>query len=550
MAALFSAELSKSTDILLTFTPSNKVSRKNNVYEVWTGEIPSDSYWEYTWGGFFDIEAINQVQINIGGKTLSTVNSLEDCCIQENSIYDEPSKGMIYINVPLHPWLYEDVYVEVRKIIKFLSGPKSDNPSDDVYYGEHWPVRLETPKFNTKLSDVVNGLVKYSTFDFTLFNDDGYFDNSEINNYFNSQVYIRKTWKDNPSVEDFIPIRNGFVETIKITDKNMTVSCSDLFRSLDEPITQNIKDLFPEAVENRDEELPVIYGTVKTNVIEIDINKYIAGENISGVLSVYDKNDNPVSDYSFDTESGIITTNDIEIKSAVVNGNPNNKIGEIIKEIISKYSKIKYISSFWDIDETNLYINNSPRINIMFKSDTVKNAIKKTLESDMAFLIQKNDGRFTLRKWKNKYNYHKIDSWLLTKFPTKDFSEAQKSYFNSCLIYYNLNYSDNNYKNNYLYDKDKRSSERLYNKNVKREFETNLINEDDVRILAELLSNRFSKLKETVKVYVGYNTSEINLLDTVELKLDINGRKFSKNKEWIVKEIDPAQDILTFESIY
>jgi hypothetical protein len=46
---------------------------------------------------------------------------------------------------------------------------------------------------------------------------------------------------------------------------------------------------------------------------------------------------------------------------------------------------------------------------------------------------------------------------------------------------------------------------------------------------------------------VGHDTSEINLLDTIELELHINGRVFSKYDTWIVKEIDPAQDVLILE---
>jgi hypothetical protein len=35
----------------------------------------------------------------------------------------------------------------------------------------------------------------------------------------------------------------------------------------------------------------------------------------------------------------------------------------------------------------------------------------------------------------------------------------------------------------------------------------------------------------------------------VELEVNINNRKFSKYTEWIVKEIDPAQDILVLEPV-
>jgi hypothetical protein len=89
----------------------------------------------------------------------------------------------------------------------------------------------------------------------------------------------------------------------------------------------------------------------------------------------------------------------------------------------------------------------------------------------------------------------------------------------------------------------------MYNKLVRKEFETYLTTDTDAYNLGEKLSDRFSVLREIVQVGVGYDTSEINLLDTVELELNINGRIFSKYTTWIVKEIDPAQDILVLEPI-
>jgi hypothetical protein len=56
-------------------------------------------------------------------------------------------------------------------------------------------------------------------------------------------------------------------------------------------------------------------------------------------------------------------------------------------------------------------------------------------------------------------------------------------------------------------------------------------------------------LRETVQVAVGCNTGEINLLDTIELELNVNGRAISKYDTWKVIEIDPAQDILLLENI-
>jgi hypothetical protein len=476
------------------------------------------------------------------------VYSLDDCCATPRSIYDEPDAGMIYINVPNHTWLYENALTKYKTVVSFTSGPKdSNNPSDDIYNDEHWPVRLETPKLTVKLSDVINGLTKYSTFDFTLFNDDGYFDNSEISNFFNSPTYIKKTWKDNPTPDDFIPIRYGMVESLKIDDKTMHVSCADLFRTLEEPVSKVVKNVFAGVAENKDEELPRVYGTIRTKVIKIDANRYVAGENVTYVSQVFDKDGNSVS---FTFSDGIITIEeDKDIESAIVTGSRNNKLGDVVVDIITARTNITYVASFWDLDETNKYRINSPRINALFSGGTVRNAVKEALSSDSVFLIQKNNGRFTLRKWGNTYNKFIIPSWNITKFPAKEFVQAQNNFFSSCSIVYNYDFNKDEYTSAYLYSTNEKQIKRAYNKAVRKTFETYLTNEYDCKLLAEHLSKRFSTLRETVKVSVGMDTSEINLLDTVELELVINERSFSNAKNWIVKEIDPAQDVLVIENI-
>jgi hypothetical protein len=544
MGVLFVADLSEDVEGNLFFNPTNSVSRSYNVYEVWVGQYPQNTYWT-NWGGWYDNPISNHIELYIGGHNLISVGSLQDCCLQEWSIYDEPTAGMVYINVPKHPWLYDDIKTNYRKTISFLSGPKNPiNPSDDVFDNERWPVKLEVPKFTVKLSDVINGLTKYSTFDFTLFNDDGFFDDMESTNFLNSPSYIKKTWKENPQVNDFITIRYGLVENIKINENTMSVSCADLFRTLEEPVSKVVKDIFTDAVNNVDDNLPVIYGTVTIPLIEIDTLKYVAGENITNISTVYDKDGNSIP-FSYSSNRIITTTQ--EAKSAIVTGNVNNKIGAVITDIIADKTNIKYIDSFWDRTETNIYINSSPQINIAFTGGTVRDAIKNALVSDMVFLIQKNDGRFTIRQWDKMYNLFTIKNWEITKFPTKDYSEAQKNYLSSCSIKYDYDFSEKEYNNVLLYNEDEDRAEQIYSKLLRKEFNTYLVNNSDVYKLGGKLSDRFSTLRETIQIGLGHDTSEINLLDTIKLNVIINGRKFSKYNTWIVKEIDPAQDVLTLE---
>jgi hypothetical protein len=542
---LFAADLSQELiEASVIFNPSEKVSRVHNIYESYLGKHLT-TYWT-AWGGWYDNITLTPIEIYVGGHNLIQVISLDDCCSQEWSIFNDTNAKMVYINVPNHSWLYDEVTTSFRHIVSFLSGPKNpNNPSDDIINEEHWQVRLETPKLTVKLSDVINGLTKYSTFDFTLFNNDGYFDDLEATNFFNGPSYIKKTWKENPEPEDFLIIRAGKVESIKIDDKTMTVTNADLFRTLEQPVCKIIKEVFSSANKNADKKLPVIYGTVTISLIQIDDLKYVVGENITEVSEVFDKEGNSVS---FTFEDGIITTTS-EADYAVVTGSTNNRMGQIITELIATKAYLGYIYSFWDVDETNEYINNSPYINIAFTDGAVNAAVKKVLSSDMAFLIQKNDGKFTIREWGKTYKTYQINNWEITKYPVKDYNSAQKNFQSSCLINYDYNFQNKTFNNSLLYKGNERMAEKSYGKLVRKEFETYLIDSLDVENLAIKLSNRFSIVKENVQVAVGFNTSEINLLDTVQLELTVNDRSISKYTEWVVIEMDPAQDILTLEPI-
>jgi hypothetical protein len=140
-----------------------------------------------------------------------------------------------------------------------------------------------------------------------------------------------------------------------------------------------------------------------------------------------------------------------------------------------------------------------------------------------------------------------MKNWEITQFPVKDYAGAQKNYLSSCIIKYNYNFNDKSYSSTLLYNENEGKAEETYSKLVRKEFNTYLANETGAYNLAAKLSGRFSTLRETIQIGVGHDTSEINLLDTVELKLNINGREFSKYGSWIVKETDPAQDILVLE---
>jgi hypothetical protein len=179
----------------------------------------------------------------------------------------------------------------------------------------------------------------------------------------------------------------------------------------------------------------------------------------------------------------------------------------------------------------------------------IKAAVQTALKSDTAYLIQKNDGRLTLRKWGEDYAPHEIPEWRVTAQPEKDFSDAEKNYFSSCVVRGKYNDYAKEYGVSFVYNDMEDAALEKYVKNKLAEYETRLADTEGIKALAASLAARFGVMKDTARVSVGADTSLFNLLDKVRMKIIVNGRKYSDNETWVVKEIDPAQDKLVMEAL-
>ncbi|MDR0374413.1 MAG: hypothetical protein LBH85_01635 [Treponema sp.] len=594
----FMVELSKRSVVSPgSATPSARWGGKYNVYEIYTGKRPQNTYWT-DWGGAYDNEETNKLEIYMDGWLYHAGTIEELKAAAAPAMYVDGN--YIYINIPKHPWLYKDNECSMNKRDGYLYAPKnSGNPSDLYIDGSLYETRLDIPSISVKLSSPLSGLTRNSTFSATLANNDGKFDGEDSQEYFNAPMYIRKTTRDNPAYTDFITIREGLVEDIAITQESAEITSAEKYRSFDEPVCKAA-----EEIENKS--LPVIFGRCVMPLIEIeeteyiekdvdldndidgidDIDKkeddtvtmkgaYLAGEGVRAVVgnAVYAEGD--VGDIAipcaFDSETGIITVEETKKKYTLTgvdkNGKPiygtnaktpkpkyvivdgylKNKTGQIVTALVERSGRLQYNESNWDVDETDGYIEQSPAVNIAFTGGDIKAAVAAVLKSDMAFLIQKNDGRLTLRKWGDAYDEHSIASWQLTQQPQKSFSDAQQNYFSSCVIKYGYNEYKKAHENQYRYADKADEAEGRYLKKVEKVFETHLTNETGAKNLASRLGNRFCELKDRMSAGVGVDTSEYNLLDTVFLKIDVNGRKYSNNDKWIIVEADPAQDKLVLE---
>ena len=157
------------------------------------------------------------------------------------------------------------------------------------------------------------------------------------------------------------------------------------------------------------------------------------------------------------------------------------------------------------------------------------------------------DGRFTIRKYGENYGRHELKPWMITQKPEKDYQKAQNNYFSSCTINYNFVTKEN--FDTYLFEEMENDAEDRYRKRVFKNFDTDLISKQSAHDLARLLGTRYTIMRQTLKLALGIDTSTMELLDKVNIDMTINGREFSVVKDFIITEINPAQDVLTLEEI-
>jgi hypothetical protein len=541
----FIAEIAFRYGAVVKATPSNNYSRQYNIYEFDIGPPPESSYW-LDWGGNYDDKYVGTNIELYFDKFLTPVGSITDLKGTDNSLFIDGTT--VYFNIPKHPWLYADYEAEGENVIPFLSSPLDpNNPSNNIVKGEQAQVRLAIPSFTSKLSDNISGITFNQIFTITLDNKDGYFDNDDEWDLFNTPVTVRKAIEEIPAYSNFSPMMRGYVGSTKTTFDDFTIDVQDRVRNLEESVCTVVQQAdFPDITLDDNaigKSIPVIYGKKKVKLIKLDdADHYVGAESITSIQEVYDKDGNAIT-YSL---SGIVITA-TDAETAIITGYASNKTAMIIRDIIERKSSVRYNNSNWNQAEFNTYNAQAPLVNIVFTGGTVKNAIDEVLKSDMAFFIQQSDGRFTLRKYGQTYGNHIITAWAVTKKPEKDFDKAHDNFFSSCLIKYNFTGSDRETYSEYWYRYREKDAQDQYRKKMIKEFETDLITLVDAQNLADLLGSRYTIMRQRLKLSLGIDTMIFALLDTITFDPTINGRKFSNATRFIIIEINYAQDTIILE---
>jgi len=345
-------------------------------------------------------------------------------------------------------------------------------------------------------------------------------------------------------------IRNGLVENKSTSFGSARISAADRFKALGEPACETIGQMAGISVREDalNRPIPIVFGTARVRLTRLDDTRYMAAENATGVVRVFDRNGNAIAGASISNGIIALPGGAAEATEAIVRGNSDNRIGQVIRWLLENRAGVPFNATNFNMTEYNAYANGSFRVNYAITGGTIRGAIEEALRSDMAFFVQQTDGRFTLRSYQRRgaYPLHEIPSWATTKKPEKDYGRAQDNYFSSCFVEW---VNDNGDAISELYDGRAGEAERRYRRRVQKTFATNLTSAGNARTLAGVLSDRYSHMRQVIKVSVGINTAPFELLDRVRVDLTINDRRFSHSNNFIITAINHSQDILTLEEI-
>lgn len=543
----------------LATTPNN-YDREYNIYYIDTDKDLT-SYWVTTWNGFFDTPGTAEVKAFFDVFLIEVFNS-SDLESNVNSFYISGTE--IYFNLPKKPWQY---FKEFTSLYSAENGHfssnvgDSSNPSDWTFSGStnKYKPRLSVPSINNKFSNPIADLSLQQQYTFSILNNDGELDDIENTNYYNIPIELKKSTENTPAISDFDIIYKGFVESLKVSYKDFQIQTVDFNKLLTRKVTGTLTTLdYPNLPsENVDKSIPIAYGNIEKAplILVEDGGSYfdyivIDPGDVDSVSAVYDSDGNSVS---FTNNSGIIRTT-TEAVTADFIGILFDNPGDIIVNLIDTYSDLKYITSVWDVTETDNYINvisTGTKIGFYFSEGNLKTAVNEVLKNDNAFLITKNNGLLSIRRWGETYTTHNLDTWQLVNENNlkKDSTFIAKYYQSSVLVNYDKREDTGAFQGTYLYDAKESINFSTYKRSKTQIYDTILKTESNAEDLAERLENRFGNMDPDITIETSENTASIELLDTVIIQITPNGRLFTDFEGFIVKEINPSQDRIVLEPI-
>ncbi len=197
----------------------------------------------------------------------------------------------------------------------------------------------------------------------------------------------------------------------------------------------------------------------------------------------------------------------------------------VIQNMLNSFTKLRYDTRSFDTPEISS--QNLGGISFLANHDSILEAFNEILRKCFLFFIYKNNGLFTIRSLEYEATTHTIDSSLIVGTPS--FSKTRKEGATRVVLNYQVNHNAD--KKTYRRVTATNLKEGLKNLGLKKEVEFDTLYEDTdyVDDLSEFLVDRLSGNRVIVKVKLSRLPSNINMLDKVILKLQVNKHELLPN---------------------
>ncbi len=578
----FLAELFRSVDkrIDQSVMP-NGLGGGSNIHWFYLGLPKIDDYYI---GGYgmeaFDTTSLGAITV-LMEVPLTEVLSLASLVLLESSFFIDkvtnPLGFIVYMNLEKRVWLYLQALTELRDLVGFTSALQKDTagtPINTIYNGVSYVERLAPPNgLGVKLDNSFNGRSLYSNFSITLNNQDNRFGFIDSNDFLNTQVHLLKSVDDSKPYESFRRIRSGLITNVTKDTQVVKIDVSDPRRSFTNPVNQVVTlDIFPDAPDaSIGKEIGIGYGELLKvpllQVIEgiadppnIGDNKYVGLDNdyFTSFNAVYDSDGNSIGFATLGNEVYSTTLDDdgrvVEPATADMTGklSAGVKTSEILIDLVATFSVFSNITDeFYDLDEINEYTDNAYDISLYLGKGDLSKAIEGITMNDSMFFILKADGRFTIRsKRVGNVDNHSYESWqIMAKSQNAQLTSRTEEFFNRLKLNFRWEENVDKPKFTALFNELTVALFLKFRKNVDRTIDTRLVDPADAFSLASFYSGQSSDIPKNITLFIASDTSEVNLLDTVQLTINIAGYLLTPITDWQVIGVDRSQNRLELQSI-
>lgn len=525
--------------------------KKMSITEPERANSPAATIIGFHWDEGQPITQIDIGSLKVGNSIYTSLNSLSDLYLFDESFYYDFGNQTLYIALPDYRFPLDLDVFKTGETTGFLSEAQFAEingvkyPIDILLGTSYYEPRLLTSEIIEEVDDQQNGLFIYEQMTASFNNADGKYDKlrkdvvgnqarlyiADLSDSPEEEIQTGFPFKNKAEPEDFTLVRAGIIEDVDYTDPDTpTITAIDVRADWTQKIGENLLTIseFPDLPDKYiDARKPVCIGTINgVSGIPLQNTNDVAGSfswlfcdtahgAIQSITDIYFKGQLSVAgdkididryltveEYSIDLNTGIITVSNCYKGEIYAYGKFTgmSESVEIILYLLNKYAGYPYISTFFEIDEiekirlanyqTHVYIDEKGK-----KLNKIIEQLVLEIQCDMYQV----EGKLTMRlsnEQRAKTEAIDISDLINTPVPWRN---DRGTTIKTIEILYNQDYREKLFDR--YYDDSNEGQAILNNRKAEdKTIEVNLTNGAQVQSIYSVYYSRFVKLPRTITI--------------------------------------------------